>query len=164
MLLLFLSLLTASAAPPSISKVEPPDWPAEARPTTLRVLLIGRNLAGGRVDAPFPAGHVTVSKAGTHLFFDLSLPAHVSPGSYSLTVSNSEGAANARFTVVPPLNPGGRFQGFSADDVIYLIIPDRFANGDPKNDDPPVSRGMHDRMKSRYYHGGDFRGIIGRLP
>jgi cyclomaltodextrin glucanotransferase len=43
-------------------------------------------------------------------------------------------------------------------------MPDRFANGDPTNDDPPVSRGMHDRTKSRYYHGGDFRGIIDHLP
>jgi glycosidase len=43
-------------------------------------------------------------------------------------------------------------------------MPDRFANGDPTNDDPPVSRGMHDRAKPRYYHGGDFRGIIDHLP
>jgi glycosidase len=43
-------------------------------------------------------------------------------------------------------------------------MPDRFANGDPANDDPPVSRGMYDRAKSRYYHGGDFRGVIQHLP
>jgi glycosidase len=43
-------------------------------------------------------------------------------------------------------------------------MPDRFANGDPGNDDPTVSRGMHDRTKTRYYHGGDFRGVIERLP
>ncbi len=48
--------------------------------------------------------------------------------------------------------------------MIYFVMPDRFANGDPTNDDPPPSRGVHDRAKSRYYHGGDFRGIIERLP
>ena len=36
-----------------------------------------------------------------------------------------------------PSSPKGRFQGFSPDDVIYLLMPDRFANGDPSNDSPP---------------------------
>ena len=43
-------------------------------------------------------------------------------------------------------------------------MPDRFADGDPGNDDPPRSKGLFDRAKKRYYHGGDLKGIIGRLP
>ena len=163
-LCLFLSLSVASAAPPTLARVEPPDWPAEAQATTLRLLLTGTNLTGARVDAPFPTSNVTVSAPGTHLLVDLRLPAQATPGTYSLRVNNGEGIAVAKFAIVAPLSPAGRFQGFSPDDVIYLIMPDRFANGDTSNDDPPVSRGMHDRSKSRYYHGGDFRGIIERLP
>src|SRR6185295_13460437 len=45
----------------------------------------------------------------------------------------------------------------------YLAMPDRFANGDPRNDDPGA-RGLLDRSKGRYYHGGDFQGLIGKLP
>jgi hypothetical protein len=61
--------------------------------------------------------------------------------------------------------PGhGRFQGFGTDDVMYLIMPDRFANGDPSNDDPAVSRGLLDRAKGRYYHGGDLAGVRQKLP
>ena len=48
--------------------------------------------------------------------------------------------------------------------MIYLIMPDRFANGDPANDDPPCSRGMHPRKKPRYYHGGDFGGSSSIFP
>src|SRR6266511_2374538 len=40
----------------------------------------------------------------------------------------------------------------------------RTANGDPSNDDPPVSKGLFDRSKDRYYHGGDLQGIIDHLP
>ena len=47
---------------------------------------------------------------------------------------------------------------------MYLLMPDRFANGDPANDDPAASKGLLDRTKSRYYHGGDLRGVIDRLP
>jgi glycosidase len=43
-------------------------------------------------------------------------------------------------------------------------MPDRFANGDRSNDDPPRSRGLLDRSKARYYHGGDLRGVIEKLP
>ena len=160
----FFALSLASAAPPSISKVEPPDWPAEAQSITLRVLLTGSNLTGALVTSRFPSDHLTVSASGTHLFLDLHLPAHPSPGTYSLRIDNGDGTASAPFTIVAPLSPAGRFQGFSPDDVIYLLMPDRFANGDPANDNPPVSRGMHDRTKPRYYHGGDFRGIVEHLP
>jgi glycosidase len=58
----------------------------------------------------------------------------------------------------------GRYQGFTPDDVIYFIMPDRFADGDRSNNDPPKSPGLYDRTKGRYYHGGDFQGIIDRLP
>ncbi|MEO8593238.1 MAG: alpha-amylase family glycosyl hydrolase [Candidatus Solibacter sp.] len=159
-----LFLCTASAAPPTITKVEPPNWPAESQATTLRVLISGANLAGVKVATPFPAARVAISATGKHLFLDLSIPAHATPGSYHLRISNGEGWVEAPFSIVPALPSAGRFQGFSPDDVLYLIMPDRFANGDPSNDDPSESRGMHDRSKARYYHGGDFRGIVNHLP
>ena len=68
------------------------------------------------------------------------------------------------FDLLVPLARDGRFQGFSPDDVVYLIMPDRFADGDRTNDDPPKSRGLYDRAKPRDYHGGDLQGIIDRLP
>ena len=74
------------------------------------------------------------------------------------------GAVDVPFEVSAPLARAGRFQGISPDDVIYLLMPDRFANGDPSNDDPAVSRGLFDRSKARYYHGGDFKGVIAKLP
>jgi glycosidase len=116
------------------------------------------------VKAPFPTDRLTFSATGTHLFLDLTIPAQTPPGTYSLRLSNPEGAAEARFSIVAPLPAPGRFQGFSPDDVVYLLTPKRFANGDSTNDDPPVSRGMHDRAKPRYYHGRDFRGIADHLP
>ncbi len=70
----------------------------------------------------------------------------------------------ADFRLDDPLDLAGRFQGFSADDVIYLIMPDRFANGDASNDDPAISHGLFDRANSHYYHGGDLQGVIDHLP
>lgn len=151
------------AAPPVVTKVEPPDWAAEPEGATLRMLLTGSNLGGAAIESKFSVGPASVSPSGTHLFVDLRIPPHTAPGSYPLKVYTSEGAFEAPFAIVAALPAAGRFQGFSSDDNIYLIMPDRFANGDPSNDDPGVSRGLYDRSKSRYYHGGDLQGIIQHL-
>ena len=154
----------AYANAPVVTKVEPPDWPVEPQGITLRMLVTGRDLTGATARSTFPTGRVKVSRSGTHLFVDLTIPMTAAPGSYPLEITTPEGKVEAPFSLVPPLAPAGRFQGFNSDDVIYLIMPDRFANGDPSNDDPAISRGLHDRAKSRYYHGGDFAGIAQHLP
>jgi len=157
-------LVRTVAASPTVAKVEPPDWPVEPNGITLRILVTGTGFAGARVRSGFATGPVKTFQSGTHLFVDVTIPKGVRAGKYPLTISTAAGSVEAPFAVVPALSLAGRFQGFSTDDVIYLIMPDRFANGDPSNDDPAVSRGLFDRSKSRYYHGGDFEGIIQHLP
>jgi len=163
-LVMALGLRVACAAGPAVTKVEPPDWPVEPQGITLRMLVTGTNLAGSTVHSSFPTGAVKVSQSGTHLFVDITIPKAPVPGRYPLQIVTPQGKVEAPFSLVAPLAPAGRFQGFSSDDVMYLIMPDRFANGDPSNDDPAISRGLHDRSKSRYYHGGDFAGIEQHLP
>jgi glycosidase len=155
------------AATPEITKVEPPNWWIGHSINPVRLLIRGQNLEGARAEASgagVTAGSTRVNAAGTYAFVDVSIATDARPGMYPLRVVTAGGEARAPFEVLSPLPREGRFQGFSPDDVIYLIMPDRFANGDPSNDDPAVSRGMWDRQKPRYYHGGDFQGIIDRLP
>ena len=55
-------------------------------------------------------------------------------------------------------------QGITSDDVIYLVMIDRFADGDTSNDNPPnTSASANDRNNPRAWHGGDFRGLINHL-
>lgn len=155
------------AQDPIVSKLEPPDWTIATHPTTLRMLVTGQNLAGASVrpcTALAPANNAVASANGSYLFFDLTIPANAQPGPCAIEVSTQRGRAVASFALVALLERGLNFPGFGSDDVIYLIMPDRFANGDPSNDDPAVSRGMFDRSKPRYYHGGDFAGIRDHLP
>jgi hypothetical protein len=155
------------AAAPEVLKVEPPSWWPGHSINPVRLLLRGRRLAGATVEAQ--GGGVAVSlvranAAGSYLFVDVTIDADARPGPRRLVVRSHAGTAEVPFDVLAPLARAGRFQGFSSDDVIYLIMPDRFANGDPGNDDPPPSRGLLDRTRARYYHGGDLQGIIERLP
>jgi neopullulanase len=154
------------AQAPLVSKIEPPSWTAGAHSTTLRILLTGQNLSGARIKpcpALAPARNELASENGSYLFFDLTIPAEVRPGVCALAVSSSGGRTSVPFSLTKGLDPKRNFQGFSSDDVIYLIMTDRFANGDTANDAATTSPGLIDRSKSRYYHGGDFAGIQQRL-
>jgi len=154
-------------ASPEVRKVEPPNWWIAHSLNPVRVLISGKGLAGAAVKCSVEGvkpGSAHISDSGTYLFVDLEIRQDAKPGSYPLEIVTAEGAVTVPFQLLAPLSRQNRFQGFSADDVIYLIMPDRFANGDPSNDDPPISRGLHDRRKPRYYHGGDLQGILQHLP
>jgi glycosidase len=154
-----------SAQAPTIEKVDPPSWWAGHSINPVRLLVHGQNLAGARVACPhFTCITRRVSSSGTNAFVDVTVPRQLAAGSYPLTLRTSAGSTSFPFTINPTLAPSGRYQGFDANDVIYLIMPDRFANGDTTNDDPAVSRGLFDRSKARRYHGGDLEGVREKLP
>ena len=154
-----LTFLSATAQP-LVTKVDPPDWWTGTHSSPIRVLIRGNALTGAKVSIPAPlkASNIAVSAKGTYLFADVTIPQNARPGDYPLTIQTATGQTRAPFALVPALPATNRFQGFTPDDIIYLIMPDRFSNGDPANDQPLMDRG-----KSRYYHGGDFQGIIDHL-
>jgi glycosidase len=168
-LLLFVLILVATrlgAGEARIDRVEPPNWWAGQTRNPVRLMITGTNLFGAKVlsSADLLASNVTANAAGTYAFADVFIPRDAVPGPRSLRFGTSSGEAAASFYISEPLLSQNRFAGFTPDDTIYLIMPDRFANGDPTNDNPTISPGLMDRSKSRYYHGGDFQGIINHLP
>jgi len=157
------SIAEVGAQAPEILKVDPPSWWTRSSVNPVRLMIRGRNLQGARVQVPgLRVGAPKINDRGTCIFIDVfvGLPT----GKRTLTVTTARGRGRASFEVLPPLNRPGRFQGFSPDDVLYLIMIDRFADGDLANNDPPQSRGIYDRSNKFYYHGGDLQGVIDRLP
>lgn len=153
------------AQAPTVEKVEPPNWWANHSINPVRVLIRGRHLAGARVECPrLTCGRVSVNAQGTYAFVDVRIAPSTKAGSYPLTLRTSRGSAQAPFTISAQLPTLGRFQGFGIDDVVYLLMPDRFANGDSSNDRPAKSPAILDRRKGRFYHGGDLAGVRKQLP
>jgi glycosidase len=149
------SIVAAQA--PEILKVDPPSWWVGSSLNPVRVLIRGRNLAGARVQISGQrVGVPKINESGTYIFVDVFV---ASPGQKTITVMTSKGMARAPFEVLGPLNRAGSFQGFSPADVMYLIMIDRFADGDPSN-----NGSLYDRKNKFYYHGGDLQGIIDHLP
>ena len=162
-------LLLASlsfAAAPAVTKLEPPNWWAGLHPSPM-LLLTGDNLAQAHVSTSYPGVRIARTEPGLdgrYLFVFLSLAPNVKPGNVSLAVKTSDGAATITLPLLRRQPAAGRYQGLSLNDVVYLIMPDRFSDGDPSNDQPPGSTGTDDRSNSHAWHGGDLQGIINHLP
>src|SRR6185503_4345358 len=140
-------VFTVAAQAPEILKVDPPSWWTRSSLNPVRVMIRGRNLHGARVEVPgLRVGVPKINERGTYIFVDVSI---TSAGERSIIVTTPKGSARAPFEVLGPLNRTGKFQGFSPADVLYLIMIDRFADGDPSN-----NGGIYDRKNKFYYHGG----------
>jgi len=168
--LVLILTITASAMPsgtPKITKVEPPNWWTGFQPGVM-VLLYGENLADSDISVSYPGVSITkvrVQPDGKHAFVWLNFSPATHPGELPIQVRTASGESSASLRLLPRAPQRGRFQGITRDDVIYLIMPDRFADGDPSNNQPPgAAPGTYDRSAAKTYHGGDLKGIQEHLP
>jgi neopullulanase len=167
----FLCLLadaTCAQSAPSSTKVDPPSWWANHTISPVRLLIRGKNLRGAQLSSADPAlriSGVSINEKGTYLFADLAISSSTRAGQYSLTLETPNGRTAVPFNIETPLDTRANFQGINTDDVIYLIMIDRFADGDSSNNSPADSpREANDRNNARAFHGGDLRGVINQLP
>ena len=156
----------SSPPAPVVTKVEPPNWWINLTPD-LMVLLSGHDLQATQVTCNLP--EITVSRTqashqGDYLFVWLKFGPNLRSGTAVCRVATRTGNTSFELSFAARAPTAGKFRGLSQDDVLYLIMPDRFANGDPTNDEPSEFPGSHDRSKPRAWHGGDLRGIRDRLP
>jgi neopullulanase len=162
-----LASVAAASVPqgrPSVVKVEPPSWWAQHTINPVRLLVRGDNLQGAQI-RPTRAGtqvaNVLINRRGTYVFFDVNIQPSTAPGSYPLVMHTAHGSTTIPFTIEPSLNRRTNFQGITTDDVIYLVMTDRFADGDESNNTPPDAAPLaNDRKNPRAFHGGDLRGVI----
>jgi glycosidase len=167
-LLCFLCVFVAHAQTPSVTKVDPPSWWARHTINPVRLLVRGTNLRGAHIRSLNPelrASEAKVNESGTYLFVDLEISPSLSPGKYPLLLESASGSTMIPFSLEAPLDTQRNFQGITNDDVIYLIMTDRFADGDRSNNAPKDSPAeANDRNNPRGFHGGDVRGVINQLP
>jgi len=146
---------------PAVTKVEPPNWWLRLTPE-LMVLLSGRYLEATGVTCNLPSLLVERTQAtagGSYLLVWLKLGAELKSGTAVCRITTPEGTTSFELPLAAREQTIHKFQGLTPADVMYLIMPDRFANGDPANDELAEAPRSHDRAKARAYHGGDLRGI-----
>ena len=151
---------------PAIERVEPLNWWVGFKDTSLQLLIHGNKVADKKVSLNYAGVKlVGIQKVDNpnYLFVNLQISATTKPGKFNLVLTQ---AGTKTITYPYELKQrSNKTQGVTNKDFIYLIMPDRFANGDENND---RIAGMKDMTFSRdsmfYRHGGDLQGIINNLP
>ncbi len=152
--LLACTAVSSSAQAPQINKIDPPGWWA-GLPSPM-LLLHGAGLDHARFTVTGTGVTLTrtqTSANGHWAFLWLDTKA-AAPQTLEISARTGQGQVQAAFHLTARSHPPRGHAGFSSADVMYLIMPDRFADGDPGNDQP-----FYDRTKPMAYHGGDLRGI-----
>lgn len=163
---LLLVLQCALAQSPVVIRIDPPNWWIGMKTSKIQLMLYGEHLANIAVRSSSEG--VSVSKVyrvdnPSYGFIDIAVSPTAKVGPHRLTITNSSGTTSIAYPLMKRGNAQGRFQGFDSRDVIYLITPDRFANGDTTNDSVPSLTDTLNRSNPFGRHGGDLRGIINRL-
>ncbi|HVE59944.1 MAG TPA: alpha-amylase family glycosyl hydrolase [Pyrinomonadaceae bacterium] len=145
---------------PRVSKVEPPNWWANHSINPVRLLVRGENFQNAKVfskNGSLKVSNIRVNGRGDYLFFDVVIAKNAKPAKYDFEVSTAKGKTTVPFEILAPLDAKTNFQGITNDDVIYLVMTDRFADGDASNNKDV------DRQNPRAWHGGDFKGIASKM-
>jgi neopullulanase len=150
---------------PVVTKIEPPSWWINFTPEVM-LLISGRNLEVTHSQCNLRtviAERTQSSLSGQYLFMWLKIAPETKSGTAVCHLTTPNGTVSIELPLASRAARLGRNEGLSPQDVMYLIMPDRFANGDPSNDAPPDAPGTYDRSQARAYHGGDLRGIRDHL-
>ncbi|MCX6270310.1 MAG: glycoside hydrolase family 13 protein [Bacteroidetes bacterium] len=166
-LLVFFILISSMAiAGISVDHVDPPFWWCGMQNKNLQLLIHGEGIGKSGVEVNYQGVTVkTVKPAGlNYLFINLFLAADAKPGKFTL-IFKEKGVISAKVDYELKSREKGSKdrQGFSASDAIYLVMPDRFANGDTSNDNLPSMTEKANRSKPDGRHGGDIKGILDHL-
>lgn len=143
---------TQVAGAPCVDKVDPPNWWI-GLPSPM-LLVHGARLKGAKFSVSGTGASITQSEImanGHYAFLWLSTKV-AAPQSVVIRASTAAGSTSVRFRF--DRRTLAAHAGFSASDTMYLIMTDRFADGDVSNDPQPSERSL-----ARGWHGGDFRGI-----
>ena len=163
----FLMAITTSLAQPiAVTRVDPPHWWTHMQRHEVQLMVYGNNL--GRISARSGSDALRVLRSvavdnPSYAFVEIDIPPGTPAGTYPLVLVNTSDSIVINYPVLTREHSTSRFKGFTSADAIYLITPDRFANGDTTNDVSPSMLEQTDRSNPVGRHGGDIQGIIDHL-
>lgn len=148
-----------------IEKVEPPFWWSGMQNPKLEVMVYGKDIASYDVSIAegITISGITKTENPNYVFVTIDtkdVPARTFDINFS---KNKRVRFSHSYELKSRRKKSASRKGFNSSDLIYLIMPDRFANGDPANDSNPELNEKADRDFDGGRHGGDIQGIIDHL-
>lgn len=161
--LLFLLLSISAFA--QIDKVEPPFWYAGMHNPELQIMFYGKNIAQYEASVSNNVVIKNVIKTENPNYIFVTIDTKNLPASdFVFSFKNKNKVAFTKIYSLKNRRPNSaQRKSFDSSDMMYLIMPDRFANGNPNNDSDKSLNEKADRSLPGGRHGGDIEGIIKNL-
>lgn len=159
--------MCANAVKLDIRRVEPLNWWVGMENPELQIMIYAPGISVLRPEINYPGVSIRRIETTTnpnYQFIYLSIDPATAPGNVDIIFKNGQKTAGSySFPLLKrEENSAGRI-GFNSSDAMYLLMPDRFANGDTTNDNHPSVIERRDRRSKDGRHGGDIQGIIDHL-
>ena len=153
------------AQKPEIQRINPTNWYVGMKNPNVQLLIYGKNIATSNVSMK-PYLGVKLKKVHkvenpNYLFVDVEISKNAKAGTLKLNFKSQNGLSTIDYGL---LTKSANPQGVNQSDFIYLLMPDRFSNGDESNDKfPEMADPNSDRKNPFLRHGGDLQGVINHL-
>jgi len=158
------SLAIVSVNGQVIERIDPPSWFTGMKESALQLMVYGENIGTCDVKADYPGVQfVTLVRTENpnYLFVNLNISRETLPGNIKLKFTCGKKSFTREFPLYA--RPAGPARGFTSSDVLYLLMPDRYANGDTLNDNVAGMTEQINRGNPGGKHGGDLKGITDHL-
>ena len=147
----------------AIQKVEPPNWWIGMKNPKLQLMVYGENIASKSIeisDKNIILEKISKADNPNYIFLDLDLSKIKKPQKFDILFKGGSQDIVYTYELKQRNSNAANRIGFNSSDVIYLITPDRFANGNPENDiNSAMKEKTIDRKDDYARHGGDIQGI-----
>ncbi len=151
-----------------ILRIDPPNWWVGMQNNEISLVIKGTNIASYTSATVIPEGitvaDVTRAESNDYIFLDILISDNAQPNMYTFTLVNGNKTMNFKYELKKRNIDPNKLNGINSSDLIYLIMPDRFANGNLKNDalaNFNENKIQKDSILGR--HGGDLTGIANHL-
>ena len=161
---LFFLLISVSAFA-QIDRVEPPFWYAGMNLSSVQIMFYGKNIAQYDVAVSNNVVIENIRKTENPNYVFVTIDTKdVAPSELTFSFKNKNKVVFTKKYELKKRKENSKFRkSYDSSDMIYLIMSDRFANGNPNNDSTKETFEKSDRNKPGGRHGGDIEGIIKNL-
>lgn len=146
-----------------VDRVEPLFWWVGMKNPSVQLMVHGKDIATSEVSLSYPGVKISAvsrQENPNYVFIDLAIAPETKAGTFAIQFSKGKKETTTYNYELKSREPhSAERKGFDCSDVIYLITPDRFANGNPANDAMPGMKEQPNRADYNGRHGGDIEGI-----